>query len=89
MLRPAQPLIRTGIVAPGLTVVQQRAVAEVIGVFQQLMLAGILRRADGQNLLVHQEVMREMVWRRIVEIERQIDARSLHINVIIAGQDGE
>ena len=33
--------------------------------------------------------MREVVWRRIVEIERQIDARSLHIDVIIAGQDGE
>ena len=33
--------------------------------------------------------MRQMVWRRIVEIERQIDTRSLHIDVIIAGQDGE
>ena len=36
-----------------------------------------------------QEVMGKVVCRRIVEIERQIDARSLHIDVIISGQDGE
>ena len=89
MLRPALPFIRTGIIAPGLTVMQQRTVAEVMGVFNQLMFAGVRGRTNGQNLLIHQEVLGKVVCRGIVEIERQIDARSLHIDVIISGQDGE
>ncbi len=53
------------------------------------MLARVIRRADRYDGLIHQKMVAQLRGRRIIEVDCQIDARALHIDVIVAGQHGK
>ncbi len=75
--------------APGLPIVQQAAVRQVGRVAEQPVLFGILRAAHRHHVLVHQRMDGEPRRRLVVEIEGEIDAVTMQIDVLVAGHDVE
>ncbi|MOA48087.1 hypothetical protein D3C78_1707820 [compost metagenome] len=60
MLSPTVPLIGTGIIAPGLSIVEQGAVGEVAGKVGQLKLTGVLRAAYRDDRFIHQVLIMKL-----------------------------
>ncbi|MNC62158.1 hypothetical protein D3C75_1121520 [compost metagenome] len=54
------PLIGTGIIAPGLSIVEQGAVGEVAGKVGQLKLTGVLRAAYRDDRFIHQVLIMKL-----------------------------
>ena len=89
LLGPAGPLVAVGVMAPGLPIVQQAAVRQVGRVAEQAVPFGILRAAHRHHVLVHQRMDGEPGRRLVVEIEGEIDAVTMQIDVLVAGHDVE
>ncbi|MNG98460.1 hypothetical protein D3C79_576020 [compost metagenome] len=86
---PAAPLVGVGIVPPGLPVVQQATARQVVRVIQQPMLLGIVGAAYRHHVFIHQRVDGEPLRHLVVEIDRQIDAITVQVDVLVAGHDVE
>ncbi|MNS89764.1 hypothetical protein D3C72_1237870 [compost metagenome] len=86
---PAVPLVGIRVISPGLPVVQQATVAQVIRVIQQLVPLGIFGAAHRHHVFIHQRVDGEPLRHLVVEIDRQIDAIAVQIDVLVACHDVE
>lgn len=82
---PALPLITIGVIPPGLPIVQQPTVLQVAGILQQVVLHGIFGAANRHYVLIHQMVDGEPLRYLLIEVEGQIDAITVQIDVLVAG----
>lgn len=68
---------------------KQPAQGQVGGIADKPVLLGIFRAADRQHELIHQRVDGKPLQALLIEIEGQIDAITMQVDVLVAGDDIE